>query len=228
MNTDSLGDRMKLYEDAYRLSFPPRLPVILRLDGRAFHSKPFNKPFDYRHIGKMCHVMRVLMEDIQGAVLGYTQSDEISLLLWPWNRYGSQAWFAGNLQKVVSNAAAIVSVSYSVDNHNRQYSYFDARAFVLPKEEVVNYFIWRQKDWVRNSVNMLAMSCFSHKELEGKGTEERKRMLIEKGRPWDELSDSTRLGETLISTLDGSLDRRLMEFGEEREVVERLMPEPTP
>lgn len=176
MNVD---ERMKQnYEHAYRIQLPKRMPVILRLDGKAFHTftRHMNKPFDSDLILLMQDVTKYLLENIQNAVLGYTQSDEISILLMNYSKFTTESWFDNNLQKMVSISAAMAS-SFATLEYNRGYIYtdepdyirliqFDSRAFVLPEAEVNNYFISRQNDCRRNSIQMVGQSIYSHKSLQ--------------------------------------------------------------
>lgn len=93
---DSLGDRMKgFYEARSKTSLVRRMPVIIRLDGKAFHTftKGFQKPFDSMLMKAMQETMKYLCENIQGCVLGYTQSDEITLVLVDYKKLTSEAWF---------------------------------------------------------------------------------------------------------------------------------------
>ena len=81
---------------------------------------------------------------------------------------------------------------------------FDARAFILPREEVCNYFIWRQQDATRNSIQMVAQSNFSHKELQGKSCNVLQCMLHEqKGINWNDYSTVYKRGSCIIKIEDG-------------------------
>ena len=133
-----------------------------------------------------------LCEEIQGAQFAYVQSDEISILIHNYKTLESGAWFDNELQKLVSVSAGIASAAFSM-NAGRL-AVFDSRAFVLPEAEVANYFIWRQKDWERNSVAMLAQSLFSHKELHGENKEQQKEMCFLKGQKWEDLSGEIKNG----------------------------------
>lgn len=128
--TDStaLGDRMKRYEHSYRLTFPRRLPVVIRVDGRAFHShlRGAAKPFDMQFIEDMGHVAVALCEEISGAVFAYHQSDEVSVLVQDWVGEHAEPWFAGELQKIVSLSAAIATAALGERRPGRPL--FDARA----------------------------------------------------------------------------------------------------
>jgi tRNA(His) 5'-end guanylyltransferase len=188
----NLGDRMKSnYENAYRFKLTRRTPVIIRLDGKAFHTltRGCKRPFDDNLHTAMVQTMSVLCEHIQGVKCAYTQSDEISLLLLDTDTLDTGAWFDNNLQKLVSVSASMASVYFNMFWRQTKFNYgfFDSRAFNVPTEEVKNYFIWRQKDWERNSLQMLAQSEFSHKELHKKNKEAMHEMLHEKGINWADL-----------------------------------------
>lgn len=179
MNVD---ERMKQnYEHVYRIKLPKRMPVILRLDGKAFHTftKNMDKPFDAELIDLMQNTTKYLLENIQNAVLGYTQSDEISILLMNYSKFTTESWFDNTLQKMVSISAAMASAFATLEyNYNhlydneavpippRKYIHFDSRAFVLPESEVNNYFVSRQQDCQRNSIQMVAQSLYSHESLQ--------------------------------------------------------------
>ena len=108
----SLGGRMKeYYEEVWKIKLPMRMPIIIRLDGRAFHSltKQMEKPFDKKFIQNMQEVALKLCENISGAQLAYVQSDEISILMHNYKKLNSQAWFGNELQKLVSISASIAS-----------------------------------------------------------------------------------------------------------------------
>jgi len=195
MIKDSIGNRMKdNYENAYRVKLTRRTPVILRLDGKAFHTltKGCEKPFDNKLQNVMVRTGMFLMEEIQGAKCAYIQSDEISILLTDFDRLNTSAWFDNNLQKIVSISASYASVKFTELYGN--VGIFDSRAFNIPKEEVCNYFVWRQQDWFRNSLQMLSQSHFSHKKLHGKNTSDMHEMLHEKGVNWAELPNRWKNG----------------------------------
>ena len=201
---DSLGDRMKCYENVSRIYLPKRLPVIIRIDGRAFHTftKGFQRPFDDVLANSMHRTAIALCKEISGAKLAYTQSDEISILVTNNDTIDTQPWFGNNLQKIVSLSASTATLafnrafSFEVITHGgkgqmfqnyaraNETAMFDARAFVLPPDEVCNYFIWRQQDATRNSIQMAAQSLYSHKELQNKNCNELQTMILQKGINW--------------------------------------------
>lgn len=186
-DTDSLGNRMKGYEVAARSVLPRRLPVIVRVDGKAFHTftRGCEKPFDMRLGNSMIRAAQELCENIQGAQMAYTQSDEISVLVHNYKRFESSAWFDNQIQKICSVSASIAAVRLSLDYQRT--AYFDARVFVLPEAEVCNYFIWRQQDAVRNSIQALAQSLYSHKELFEKTQPMLQEMTFAKGKNWNDV-----------------------------------------
>lgn len=113
---DSLGDRMKeFYENRSKLYLPRRVPVIIRLDGKAFHTftKGFKRPYDEILHNTMNATMRHLCENIQGCKLGYTQSDEITLLLTDYDTITTDAWFGYGMQKVCSVAASMATLAFN-------------------------------------------------------------------------------------------------------------------
>lgn len=116
MDKTTLGDRMKNnYENITRYYLTRRMPVIIRVDGRSFHTftKGFKKPFDDVLVKTMQDTMKYLCENIQGCVLGYTQSDEISLILTDYAELTTDAWFGNNLQKMCSVSASMVTLAFN-------------------------------------------------------------------------------------------------------------------
>lgn len=208
---DSLGDRMKGYENETRYYLTGKNPIIIRLDGKAFHTftKGFRKPFDNILEMTMRKTMLYLCENIQGVSFAYTQSDEISLLLTNINMTPEyQHWFNGNIQKMASVSASMVTMAFNhyfwdevweninpndIDETpywnskpfdrnddeygNPKYAMFDSRVFSLPHHEVVNYFIWRQQDAIRNSKQALGQAHFSQNQLHGKNCDQICEML---------------------------------------------------
>lgn len=196
----TLGDRMKEnYEDRSKTYLTRRTPVIVRLDGKAFHTftRKFKSPFSEKLSDAMIGTAKALCEEVSGARLAYVQSDEISLLLHDYNKFDTAAWYDYAVQKVVSVTASIATAHFNRLINVPQLAMFDSRAFNLPEEEVNNYFIWRQKDWERNSVAMLAQSLFSPRELHGKNRQKMIEMCGERGEHWESIDDRWKLGTTL-------------------------------
>ncbi len=208
MSVGDLAIRMKSYEEAARTTFPRRMPLIVRVDGKAFSKltsslKEAGQPFHAAFSATMDEVARTLCEEIQGAQLAYAQSDEVSVLVHGYKKWESSPWFDNQCQKVVSVAAALAASTFTFNSASvfgslRQVA-FDARAFVLPEHEVTNYFVWRQQDASRNSVQMLARSHFSHKECEGKSCAEMQEMLFQKkGVNWNDTPDGLKRGRIVV------------------------------
>lgn len=217
MKDMSLDDRMKLYEKKFPGDgmLQPLCPWIVRLDGKAFHTytRGCVKPFDFELHGFMCAVTKDIMH-LCNANLGYTQSDEISLLLYTEER-NSMLYFDGNVQKLQSILAAAAvrswyehSMTAFVHNAsnlaNKGLPLFDCRAFSVPnKAEAVNYFIWREQDAVRNSIQSLGQAHFSHAQLHGKNCDEIQEMVFQKENiNWNDLTASQKRG-TYIRKQDG-------------------------
>lgn len=113
---DELGTRMKeFYESVPKTKLMRRTPVAIRIDGKAFHTftRGFSKPFDDVLINTMQDTMKYLCENIQGCVLGYTQSDEITLILVDYKRLNSSAWFDYEVQKMCSIAASMATMAFN-------------------------------------------------------------------------------------------------------------------
>lgn len=217
----SLGDRMKGYEKAYNITFPQRLPVIIRCDGRAFHTLLRGlSPFDEHVKNAMYAASRALLEHIQGAKLVYTQSDEITVFVNNYTSLECQSWFGNKLQKMVSIAAAIASVEFSLKYGEKVQ--FDARAFVLPKEEVCNNFIWRQQDATRNSIQSTAHRFYAHKECVGKNCDDLQDMIFQKGVNWNDLPIWQKRGACMFKAEDGVvIDEAIPIFTQDRDYIDR-------
>ena len=224
---DSLGDRMKgNYENRSKTYLVRRMPVIIRLDGKAFHTftRGFNKPFDEVMMQTMQQTTLKLCQEIQGCVFGYTQSDEITLVLVDYNDINTDAWFDYSVQKMCSVASSMCTLYFNKifaemvdvfiansdvtpeeEKLERVYNkaiekgaMFDARVFNIPVEEVTNCVLWRQQDATRNSISSLAQSKFSHKELQGKSSSQMQDMLMEKfGINWNDLTIPQKRGTAI-------------------------------
>lgn len=238
----SIDDRMKRYELPTKIFLTRRTPVILRIDGKAFHTftRGFEKPFDDILIKTMQVTMLELCKDIQGAVLGYTQSDEISIVLQDYKTHDTDAWFDYRLDKVCSIAASKATKYFNkyfiefvgnIEDDVKKEIYmkrffsaeFDCRAFNVPKEEVCNALIWRQQDAERNSVQMLAQSLFSHKEMFKVNCKSlQDKMFEEKGVNWNELPTFKKRGTSCIKDGEGHwfVDTDMPILTQERNYVE--------
>lgn len=232
---DDLGTRMKtFYEQVPKTKLMRRCPVAIRIDGKAFHNftRGFHKPFDDILIDSMQKTMKYLCENIQGCVFGYTQSDEITLILIDYQKLESSAWFDYEVQKIASVSASMATMAFNkyfkenVIGFKEMMKYsacynllqdqlqayissvkkgamFDARCFNIPKEEVTNLLYWRQLDAIRNSIQMVGQANFSHKELDGKSCILIKEILkAQKGIIWENLPIYCQRGSCCIKKED--------------------------
>jgi tRNA(His) guanylyltransferase len=197
----TLAGRMKGYEEATGRTLPINTPIILRIDGRAFHSltRQFKSPFDNAFMEMMNDVGIALCKGIQNARIAYIQSDEISVLIY--DKVESDVWFGNDVQKMTSISAALastVATAYLFEkNYQNRKVMFDSRVFAIPEKDVTNYFIWRQKDWERNSIQMLARQHYSQAQLHQKRASAMHEMLHEKGVNWNDLETAWRRGRTV-------------------------------
>jgi len=197
---DDLGTRMKeFYETVPKTRLMRRTPVAIRIDGKAFHTftRGLKKPFDDILMRSMQDTMQYLCENIQGCVLGYTQSDEITLILIDYQTLDTAAWFDYEVQKLCSISASMATLAFNkafservdawiedfferwnISEEDKKYArtiqdrmhtgaMFDARCFNIPQEEVTNLLYWRQLNASRNSVQMVGQAHFTHKQLQG-------------------------------------------------------------
>jgi tRNA(His) 5'-end guanylyltransferase len=170
--------------------------------------KKFKRPFDDVLIKTMQETAKFLCENIMGATIAYTESNEITVLLVDYKKITSNAWFNNRQNKIESIAASMCTMAFNkffaknvkefIYNNGENYevnseeyklceaykkavekgAYFDCRAFNIPKEEVTNNFYWRQLDATRNSIQMVGQANFSHKELQNKSCNDIQDMLM--------------------------------------------------
>jgi len=220
----ALSTRMKEnYENRSKQYLTRRTPTIIRLDGKAFHTwtKGLEKPFDEGLIEDMQETTKFLCQNIQGCKMGYTQSDEITLVLTDYDTFETSAWFDYSVQKMVSISASIATAKFnqlriirSITEHEYggmatadeideiNLAFFDSRVFQIPeKEEVVNCLIWRQRDAEKNSIAMLAQSLYSHSELYKKNGNDMQEMCFQKGHNWNDLHFSKKRGSFIIKNI---------------------------
>jgi tRNA(His) guanylyltransferase len=199
----SLGDRMKRYEHAYHRVLPRRTYTIMRVDGRAFHTllRGAKKPFDLGFMSAMDHVAETLCSEVQGAKLGYVQSDEVSILYTDFDDVTSEPWFGGVEAKQISVGAAIATEAFNdaSSDWTNAWAHFDARVFTMSDPvEVANYFLWRQRDATRNSITMTAQAHFSHRELHGVNTKQmQEKLWSEKQVNWNDMPDEFKRGRVV-------------------------------
>jgi len=192
-NSDPLGDRMKLYESVEaKRHLMPLLPAMARLDGKCFHSfcRDLERPYDNGMSSLMVQVATDLVNETN-ACMAYTQSDEITLC-WKADSFGSQIYFNGRIQKMVSILAALASVRFNLllpeflDGKSAG-AMFDCRVWNVPsEEEAANSFLWREFDATKNSISMAARAYYSHNEVNGKNGVQKQEMLHKKGVNWND------------------------------------------
>lgn len=187
---DSLGDRMKMYEarESDR-RFLPLCPVYARIDGRNFtaFTRGMSRPYDQMMTEAMIATTEALVEETH-ARIGYTQSDEISLV-WLAERSDSSIFFDHRVAKMTSVLASFATAAFAgaLISANRagllaKLPHFDCRVFQLPnKTEAANVFLWREQDATKNAISMAARAHYSHKELDRKNGAQMQEMLFAKG-----------------------------------------------
>jgi tRNA(His) 5'-end guanylyltransferase len=217
---------MKLYENCYDFTLPIKTPVIIRVDGRSFHSLKLNKPFDQIFIEAMIATSFRLFKKIQNAKLAYTQSDEISLVLIDYETKETQPWFGNRMSKMISISSAIASTFFSdylrkIKKLSTDMVEFDSRVFILPMHEVENYFIQRYLDCVRNSISSVAQSHFSDKMLKGKKNKEKLDMLFKIGVDfYKDYSNHEKFGTIIVGEETKSAPETI---GEWKEIIKPLV-----
>lgn len=187
---DALGDRMKAYEGREsERRFLPMVPVCARIDGRNFSAftRGMDRPYDVAMSELMVATTKQLIEETH-ARIGYTQSDEISLV-WQSERSDSSIFFDHRITKMTSVLASLATTIFCRSLYHTVHKeraclwpHFDCRVWQVPtRSEAANVFLWREQDATKNAVSMAARSVYSHKELEHKSGPEMQEMLFVKG-----------------------------------------------
>lgn len=260
---DDLGKRMKeFYEKPAQTKLIRRMPVAIRIDGKAFHTftRGFQKPFDNVLMKTMQETTKYLCENIQGCVFGFTQSDEITLILVDYKELNSSAWFDYEVQKLCSISASMATMAFNkffaeeITGYEYDIAYdiettgkpdpemikmsevyhkaankgamFDARCFNVPKEEVTNYFYWRQLDAIRNSINGCAQSKYSSKKLQGLNIREVLAKMESDGFNWNDLPIYKQRGTAVVKDVKGEwlVDKEMPALKDsDRFYVDRLL-----
>jgi len=215
----SVGDRMKCYESVTAYTLPKRIPVICRIDGRAFHTitrRRFAKAWSGEFVDQMVEVAATVQHDIQGCSFCYSQSDEVSFLITDYKKITTDAWFGYDVRKMISISASLASSVFS-----RIYGTnvcFDSRVFSIPADDVVNCFIWRQIDATRNAIQMAGMEYFSHKEMQNKSCSDIQEMLFQKGINFNNYPIVRKRGFCVV---DGEPDFEPPIFSKDRAYIEK-------
>ncbi len=264
---DPIGHRMKTkYESVFRTVLPQRTHLVVRIDGRSFHTytRSAEKPFDAAIAQAMDEGALAVCTEMMGCKFAYGQSDEYSFLATDFETHQSEPWFGGSTQKIASVAASIFTAAFNSARLRQQAEQgkqadwsqvrkliaatFDARVFVIPsRAEVENYFIWRQQDAARNSLNMLASFHFPHKQLQRVSSSDRHELLHEIGINWNDCPADQKRGRLILrrertrqvtyvhkkkqesvseNILETSweIDRQIPLFTQDREYLGRLIP----
>ena len=226
---DNLEDRMKDYEVRNQYFLQRHIPVAIRVDMKSGHSftKGFKQPFDEIFVKSMQQTAKFMCENIQGTVLSFQQSDEITIILQDYKNLNTDAWFNYRTDKMCSISASMATMAFNKfftknvnyfemthehDDTINEYcttlvnaaekgAMFDARCFNISKEEVCNLIYWRQLDATRNSIQMVGQANFSHKELQNKSCNMIQEMLFaEKGINWNDYPTYLKRGSCCIKT----------------------------
>lgn len=202
---EEIGKRMKRYEEVSNGILTPRMPVLIRIDGKCFknYTSGLEKPFDEIFRDSMKQTMLYLCKNIQGCVMGYTQSDEITLILVDYKELKSECWFGGDIQKITSVSASMATMAFNKAFQDlsvnafykektiskekfdlllskiQQGAIFDSRVFNIPKEDVTNCLLWRQMDAKRNSINSIGRTYFTKRQLDRKNNSDVLKMLLD-------------------------------------------------
>ena len=250
MKKGTLEYRMKkFYENRTRIYLPRRTYTLIHIDGKAFHTftRGYKRPFDDNFIALMDNTAKYLCKKIQNAKLAYVQSDEISILMTDFDKLETSAWFDNNVQKIVS-----VSASFATSEFNRlryldlitkdnikeiltgKVAEFDSRTYTISsKTEVMNYFIWRQKDATRNSISSTAQSLYSQKELNGKSSNDMQEMIFKKGQNWNNFKTRYKRGTLIIKETFSFEDtirtkwvsKEIPVFTKDKQILENIIPD---
>ena len=230
MDTSDLAKRMKDYEAISKTRLMKRCPVICRIDGKTHHNftRGFKRPFDEIYMKSIQETAKYLCENLQGVVISYQQSDEITLVFVDYKELNTSPYFDYEVQKLCSIIASMATMAFNkyfmfefeefnrwvyegnpTDDEKRlndvyynamcKGAMFDARVFNIPKDEVTNCIYWRQLDATRNSIQMVGQAYFSHKELQNKSCNDIQDMLMtQKGINWNDFPTHQKRGSCVI------------------------------
>lgn len=198
VDNEVLGGQLKTLENQQNQYLSTFLPIYARLDGKAFSkfTKGMQRPFDHTlNVLILDEICKELLETTNASLI-YRQSDEISIF---WDRKDNLD-FSGRKDKWVGELAGLTStlmMKYTckyfpekVDKNPR----FDCRILNVDNNTAADFFMWRQNDCIKNSVSQMSSAYFSHKSLLGVSTNQRKVMLNDIGKPWDDLKDRYKFG----------------------------------
>lgn len=197
MKNSRLRQKIRDHEDQFRSKIPEGQPIIIRVDGRAFHTltKGLKKPWDKSFDCGMNEIAYKLAEEVSSAVISYVQSDECTVIATPYTKENTQPWFGGGIQKIASVSASLATIAFN-DAFACEYNYgaFDARVFSVPKEDLYQVLFDRQEDGIRNSILTYAQHHIGKKKIHGKNTLQLREELASIGLPWEDLEDKFKYG----------------------------------
>ena len=206
MSKDGLGDRCKEFERAEADRRAMRgLPLLARLDGRAFHTftRDLRRPYEHGMSRAMIETTRYLVQEMV-ALVGYTQSDEITLGWYEPSQSVSDYAFDGRFQKLASVLAGMASARFCqllvehLPDKVDETPHFDCRVWQVPTlEDAAEVFIWREDDATKNSISMAAGAYYSDRELDGKSSSAKQEMLWQKGVNWNDFPSFFKRGTYL-------------------------------
>lgn len=194
---DPLGDELKQFEKAAE-TYPTGLcPIVIRLDGKNFskYTKKIGciKPYD-KDLSDIMKTVTLVLVEYCNADIGYTQSDEITLVLTK-KHENAEMFYGGRFQKLCSVLASVATYHFNKLAPQDIMALFDCRVFEVPdKSYAIKCLEWRALDCRRNSVSCYAQCNFSHKELQGKKTFEMREMLEKIDKNWRDMPEAYRNG----------------------------------
>ena len=247
-----MGDRFKRAEKVFESHLIRRMPVIIRVDGNCFHTftkRFFGKKYSGDFVNLMKDTAMRVCQKIQGCKLAYLQGDEVSFLLTDYETLETDCWFSYDVNKLVSISASMFAAYFNtfmfeyivgkcptdrkygyLDENKNFHAWFDSRAFNLTKEEVCNYFVWRQIDWLRNTTCMWSREYFSHKELNHVTCKQMQEMMFQKtGINFDKLPVQQKRGICIYKEytkdldIEWKVDREPPQFTKDRNYIEKYI-----
>ncbi|MBM3784224.1 MAG: hypothetical protein FJW30_07670 [Acidobacteria bacterium] len=228
---DELGNRIKTYyEEPARVLLPRKSWVVIRVDGKNFHTftRTLERPYCRPLAEALDRAAEYLAGEIAGCAFAYGQSDEYSFLLSDFGRDDSRLWFDGSVQKIASVSASLFTAAFHRHYAEPGFAAFDARVFAIPhRPDVIRYFEWRQADAARNSLNMLASHYYSHEALLGKSASEKHDLIHAKGDNWARWPADFKRGRMVRRVADRwAIDNEIPVFPRNPEFLQELVPPP--
>lgn len=229
LNKDrTLGDSCKWFEKNFSVDqMIPGLPVIIRIDGNNFHNwtKGLIRPFDEGLVNLMIDTTKALVKETN-AIVGYTQSDEITLILYT-EDFDSQIYNDGKKQKILSKLTGFTTNYFNAQRaktmpHHNRVANFDCRIYQVPSLRwAANQLLWRENDAIKNSISMVAQTRFSSQELHKLTSSDMKLKLeMTAGFIWDEMDTKYKRGTYVkrVKTSRLLTEQELLELPEKHQM----------